>query len=64
VDENVDPVYTIQLRRKKPELVIRAVGEIGTPPKSTLDPEILLWCEKYGFSLVTNNPVIYFCIYC
>ncbi|MEH2425627.1 MAG: hypothetical protein V7K48_33445 [Nostoc sp.] len=21
------------------------VGESGTPPKSTLDPEILYWCE-------------------
>jgi len=55
IDENVSPVYTIQLRRRKPDLTIRAVGEIGTPPKSTLDPAILLWCERYGFSLVTNN---------
>lgn len=34
---------------------MRAVGEIGTPPKSTLDPEILLWCEEHNFILVTNN---------
>ncbi|WP_293068305.1 MULTISPECIES: hypothetical protein [unclassified Moorena] len=27
--------------RKCPDLVIRAVGEIGTPSLSTLDPEIL-----------------------
>lgn len=31
------------------------MGEIGTPPKSTLDPEILVWCEEYNFILVTNN---------
>lgn len=25
------------------------------PPKGTLDPEILIWCEENGFILVTNN---------
>lgn len=55
IDENVSPVYAIQLRRRKPDLSVRVVGEIDTPPKGTLDPEILLWCEKYNFSLVTNN---------
>lgn len=55
IDENVDPIYTLQLRKRKPDLTVRAVGELGTPPKSTLDPEILLWCEEYDFILVTNN---------
>jgi hypothetical protein len=27
MDENVDPLYTNQLRRQKPELVVWAVGE-------------------------------------
>jgi len=43
MDENVTPIYATQLRRKRPDLVVWAVGEIGTPPKSTLDPEILVW---------------------
>ncbi|NEO91557.1 MAG: hypothetical protein F6K56_15475 [Moorea sp. SIO3G5] len=55
MDENVDPAYSSQIRRKCPNLVICAVGEIGTPSLSTLDPEILLWCEEYNFVLVTNN---------
>lgn len=55
MDENVNPIYTNQIRRINPELVIRSVGEIGTPSLSTLDPEILLWCEEYNFILVTNN---------
>lgn len=55
MDENVDPAYPTQIRRKRTELVIRVVGETGTPEKSTLDPEILLWCEEYNFVLVTNN---------
>ena len=45
MDENVTPIYATQLRRKRP----------GTPPKSTLDPDILIWCEDNGFILVTNN---------
>ena len=28
---------------------------ITAPPKGTLDPEILLWCENKGCILVTNN---------
>ncbi len=49
------PAYATQLRQRKRDLVIRAVGEPDTPSRSTLDPEILLWCEEYGFLLVTNN---------
>ena len=49
MDENVTPIYATQLRRKRPDLVVWAVGEIGTPPKSTLDPEILVWCEDRNF---------------
>lgn len=55
MDENVTPIYATQLRRKRPDLVVWAVGDIGTPPKSTLDPEILIWCEDNAFILVTNN---------
>ncbi len=54
-DENVDPEYARQLRRRNPDLVVRIVGEPSTPAKGTLDPEILNWCEQTGFILVTNN---------
>src|SRR5262245_2253020 len=55
LDENVDPVYCVQLNRQKPELTVWAVGDPGAPKKSTLDPEILRWCEDHKFVLVTNN---------
>lgn len=55
MDENVNPIYINQLRRREPDLVIRSVGEPNTPPTGTLDPEILIWCEVYKFVLVTNN---------
>ncbi len=55
MDENVNPVYINQLRRRESDLIIRAVGEPDTPPKGTLDPEILMWCEVHKFVLLTNN---------
>jgi Domain of unknown function (DUF5615) len=55
LDENVDPAYAHQLRRRKTNLAVRMVGEPATPPKGTLDPEILVWCEATKFILVTNN---------
>ncbi|WP_272819273.1 DUF5615 family PIN-like protein [Scytonema hofmannii] len=55
MDENVDPVYQIQLLRQDTNLVVWAVGDMGTPSKGTLDPEILIWCEEHDFILVTNN---------
>ena len=55
IDENVDPTYTDQLRRLNPDMFVIAVGDLTAPPKGTLDPEILLWCEKNNCILVTNN---------
>lgn len=55
IDENVDPIYTNQLRRLNPDLFVIAVGDLTAPPKGTLDPDILLWCEKHDCILVTNN---------
>jgi Domain of unknown function (DUF5615) len=34
---------------------VRVIGEPATPPRGTLDPEILCWCEDHNFILVTNN---------
>jgi hypothetical protein len=55
IDENVNPIYPNQIRRREPNIIIKVVGEPETPPKSTLDPEILYWCEENNFVLVTNN---------
>ncbi|MBW4591871.1 MAG: hypothetical protein KME46_02825 [Brasilonema angustatum HA4187-MV1] len=43
------------MRLREPDIIIKVVGEPKTPPKSTLDPEILCWCEDNNFVLVTNN---------
>lgn len=55
LDENLGPLYKTQLLRRKPELVIYALGDPGTLSKGTLDPEILCWCEENDFVLITNN---------
>jgi hypothetical protein len=31
------------------------IGNPGLPPRGTKDPDILLWCERNNFILVTNN---------
>ncbi|MEK7440264.1 MAG: DUF5615 family PIN-like protein [Chloroflexota bacterium] len=55
LDENVDPLYRQELLRREPSLVVWKVGDVSAPPDSTLDPEILIWCEQQSFILVTNN---------
>jgi hypothetical protein len=55
LDENTDQLYAIQLRRRGENLSVMVIGDPGAPPKGSLDPDILLWCEEYGFVLVTNN---------
>jgi hypothetical protein len=45
----------VGLSRIESDLIVWVVGEPHCPPKGTLDPEILLWCEEYNFILVTNN---------
>ncbi|MBC6475981.1 MAG: DUF5615 family PIN-like protein [Hormoscilla sp. GM102CHS1] len=55
LDENVDPLYQIQIRKQQPSLVIWKIGNPGIPPRGTLDPEILCWCEEKNFILLTNN---------
>src|ERR1051326_5202337 len=55
IDENLDPLYKAQMLNKMPGLVVYSIGDPGLPPKGTLDPEILRWCEENGFILITNN---------
>ena len=55
IDENVNPVYQNQLQRREPDLIVWSVGDPGAPPKGTLDPDILNWCEEQEFLLITNN---------
>ena len=55
LDENTDPAFRPALHRQVPEIVVWAIGDPLAPPRGTPDPDILLWCERHGFALVTNN---------
>ena len=55
MDENVGPLYKRQLLNKSSETCVYAVGEPGCPPRETLDPDILFWCEENACILITNN---------
>jgi hypothetical protein len=55
LDEHLNPAYRSQLVRRNPDLVVRIIGDLDVPPKGTLDPDILIWCEINEFILVTNN---------
>lgn len=55
LDENVHPLYRQELLRREPTMVVWRVGDVSAPLESTLDPDILVWCENRSFILVTNN---------
>jgi hypothetical protein len=55
LDEHVPQLFQAQLRRRDSALMVWPLGDEGAPPKGTLDPPILEWCEANEFLLVTNN---------
>ncbi len=55
LDENIDPRLKKALLQYSPDMVVWCVGDSGSPPLETKDPEILIWCEKRKFTLITNN---------
>ncbi|MCC6443185.1 MAG: DUF5615 family PIN-like protein [Armatimonadetes bacterium] len=55
MDEYIPPLYCKQLLRYEPELIVREVSGADAPPKGTSDPDLLVWCETYGFMLITSN---------
>ncbi len=55
LDEHIDHVIRRELLRREPEIDIKAIGEANTPVRSTPDPELLVWCEKNAYILITNN---------
>jgi hypothetical protein len=55
LDEHIDPALRTQMLRTAPDLEVWIIGDPGAPPRGTLDPDILIWCEDNDFVLVTNN---------
>lgn len=55
LDENVERALATALQRRLPEAAVWMAGDPGAPPRGTLDPDVLLWCEANAFCLLTNN---------
>lgn len=55
LDEHVDKRLRRALQQLAPALAVRCVGDPDAPALSTPDPDILAWCERYDFLLITNN---------
>jgi hypothetical protein len=55
LDEHVDPALQKALISRSPDITVWRLGDPGAPAPGTLDPDILIWCEKQAFSLITNN---------
>lgn len=34
---------------------VRVVGDTGAPPRGSLDADLLIWCERSGYVLVTDD---------
>jgi hypothetical protein len=55
LDENVNVALAEFLAFHHPDLPFRSIGEAPAPPKGTLDPDVLRWCEAHDSVLLTNN---------
>ncbi|MHB1422310.1 MAG: DUF5615 family PIN-like protein [Gemmataceae bacterium] len=51
-DENVPEQLMDALIKREPAIEISIVGQEMTPPKGTLDPEVLLFAEKANLGLI------------
>ena len=55
IDEDLSPEYVRELQRYDPAIDVVRIGDIGAPPLSALDPDILFYCEREQRALVTEN---------
>jgi hypothetical protein len=55
IDEDLPLAYVQELRRYSADLDVLRIGLPGAPPTGTLDPDILLYCEREQRALVTEN---------
>ena len=57
-EDSLGPLWTalqrLEIRQGVP-LDVLAVGQEGAPPLGTKDPDLLVWLERHGRILVTND---------
>ncbi len=55
LDENLPAAWLRAIRQFQPQIPVWQVGIGDAPPKHTLDPAVLDWCETNDAILVTDN---------
>jgi hypothetical protein len=55
MDEHIPGALARGMQRQEPDVQIFVVGQANAPKKHTNDSDLLLWVEKRGCFLVTNN---------
>lgn len=55
LDEHLAPAIKEQLQRREAAIEVLCIGDVSAPPRSTLDPDILIWIEQHHYILITNN---------
>ena len=55
IDEDLSPDHVEQLRQYDLAIDVLRMGNSGAPALSTLDHELLLYCERERRALVTEN---------
>lgn len=55
IDEDLSLEFVNELRRYNAAIDVLRVGNLGAPAFSTLDPDILVYCEHERRALVTEN---------
>jgi hypothetical protein len=58
LDENRSPLLADAIRRRDLSIDVLRVGDVGAPPLHTLDPEVLLHCEREQRLLVQQMRAI------
>lgn len=54
-DENANPRFKATLLRRQPAIDVLQVGDRGAPPRTTLDPDLLVYLEGARRILVSDN---------
>jgi Domain of unknown function (DUF5615) len=54
-DEHLPKWWRHVITQLNPGILVRYLGEPGTPSLQTPDEQILEWCEAFDAILVTNN---------
>lgn len=54
-DEDIRRELLAAVGGKEPGMEILAIGQPEAPPQGTKDPEVLLWADQHGYTLLSRD---------